>query len=917
MPNQTHQTRPLPTLDAVLLRRRQRVQVPEPSGGEPSRAAFNDLEIALQLNGMVMERPLYEAVQTLSGEQLRRFASGFLPLSLEQYGADRHHRALLRHFPDQTTPQDTYEVYLRRLIAFVLKDPQQPCALDGDDRAYGLSRAPSVIPARACVYGMFDINEFGGCPVCGRVVTDLTGEPQLEFSREQLAYFTALHLDPDPLQTAREELLALLARTTPLSPQEKDDLRVLLAALGADAVPLLPDDVPQRETLALLLGTLLAPPFAPAQEVKEHMRAAALARLTRYTKTATDLLRVLDVMGGGDGSLLGNNNKPRLSRALRRAFLSRLEALDPRNLTEDLHRHSARWKRMGEVLHPFEYAQQFPNVAVAFAALRGTTPQNDELGELLRGAALDGLVLVPERKSDTRTGPRKALKKQGQAEQEIFSELWDQVIRGWQAKNQNDWYELHTQLLEETQAKAKAEAQRLSQSTINPAYADIPHPAHLKFTGWNGQVEKALAQGDTPTLLRLLGQRPGELGRRADKTLQVAGAAAVPVLLEALPKLTAPVLLLLRSHLPARATTWPTRLMFPRASAYSFALPDTRPLLDPALTLPVVNGITKELLARAAHLPHFALAVLDERLKDLPIAFSTRNAARSLVTLGRGAILKLPEGRFARLFVHWMEYPQQRVDLDLSAAFYGSNWTKLGECTFYNLRFEGTGAVHSGDFTSAPAPAGASEFIDLDTGVLLKKGVQYVVMTVMSYNDVSFEHMAEAFAGYMLREHAGGQLLDARTVEQRFDLRGAQKVSVPLALDIHAGTLHWLDTTPKTKAIGAVVGHQVAAYADELGLSARRTLEAASTRARPTLWDLAHIHATARADALWTRGKDGVLRDENGQQQERLPGVPTFGAFLFRDVALPAGSLSVSLRQQVLDGAEQQTVEGLLDTLGG
>lgn len=900
-------TRPLPSLAQVIFNRAKRVSVPQPNNGTRSEKAWQKLEQALGMTGMVLSRPLYSALHALSDAQLHEVAGQFLPVALSQYGVHKGHRTLFRHFPEQT-PQDTYEFYLRRLIAFSLRDPQQPCALDGDDQPFGLSGQPSVTPQRACVYAMFDPEQFGGCPVCGRVVAG-TVPQDLQESKERLQYFTVLHLDPDPMQTAREELTKLLARTVPLNPQEKDELRVLLAALGVEALPLLPAEVPQRETLALILGTLLANPVTQSE---------ALARLDTHTKTATDLLRVLDVMGGGDATLLGPNVKPKLSRPLRRAFLARLEARDPRNLTEDLHRYPARWKRMGEALHPFEYAKPFPNVAVAFAALRGTTPQDDALGELLRGAKLDGLELVPERSGEQRTGPREALKKPDVLEQALFQELWRQAVSEWEANNWNGWRENYRRVFEQTQAQAKAQAaaQLAAQTRPNPAYATIPRPPRLNFTGWAGRVEKALEWGDTPTLLRLLSQRSGELGRRADKVLQVAGEGAVPVILEALPHLKTPMLLGLRAHLLARDTAWPNRLFFPKSSAQVYELPDTRPALDPALTLPIVNGITAELLRRAARLSRFPVAVLDERLKDLPIPFATRNAARSLVTLGRGASLELPKGRFARLFVHWMEYAGQRVDLDLSVAFFDKDWQRVGECTYYNLTT--TGATHSGDFTSAPAPHGASEFIDLDVDALLcETSTQYVVMTVMSYNGIPFENMAEAFAGYMLREHEGGKLFDARAVEQRFDLRGGQQISVPLALDLYAGTLHWLDTTPKTKAVGAVVGNQVAAYSDELGHAARSVLESASVRARPTLWDLAQLHATARADAVWIRGADGVLRDQNDVVQAALPNLPTFGAFLFRDLELGAGSVAVSLREQVTDWAERMTFEELLDELKG
>jgi len=65
-----------------------------------------------------------------------------------------------------------------------------------------------------------------------------------------------------------------------------------------------------------------------------------------------------------------------------------------------------------------------------------------------------------------------------------------------------------------------------------------------------------------------------------------------------------------------------------------------------------------------------------------------------------------------RLFLHWMQ-ADQRVDLDLSVGFFDEHWRHVGTCDYTSLRFADRAAVHSGDRTDAPAPDGASEFLDL------------------------------------------------------------------------------------------------------------------------------------------------------------------------------------------------------------
>ena len=863
--------RKLPSLRAVLYRLTDRVFLPEPLPGAQFSTALNKLGESFGQHNLVMTRALHASLAGLSGEQLAALAPELLNVSLSPLGAQVTHLPLLRNFRNNT-PQDTYLFYLQRLIAYRDRDPGVPCAVSGDTALWGLSRAPSVTPQAACTYGMFDPELFGGCPVCHRWVgpDELLGRQarKLEASQEKLRWLRKMDLGTDQTGAVRALLSGLLARITPLSPQDRDDLRVLLSECGAQTLKLLPEKISQRETLAFVLGNLLNVPGA---------REAVLASFGAQVRTATDLLRIFDAAGGGDAALVGKLGRPKLPRSLRRAFLAHLETLDARTMTEDLHRHPARWKRAGEVLHPFEFAALFPNVAVAFAALRGSVPGQDKLGAGLRASRLPGLTLA---------GP----------------------------------------------------------------------VARLRFNGWAGLTEKALAAGDVRGAARLLSQRPGELGRRLDALLRLTLRRAPEQLGEvqastvaAVPKLTSPMLLLLRAHLAARMQEWPVRLVFPKASAQSFALPDVRDALPAEVTAPLRRAMEAELLRRAALLPRFASAVLDARLRDLPMPAAERHAARALVTLPRGARLTLPPGRFARLFVHWMESDTERVDLDLSAVFYDANWTRLGECSFRELRFAETGAVHSGDLTSAPAPLGASEFMDLDASVLREAGVRYVVMSVLSYNGVAFENMAEAFAGYMLRESAGAQVFDARTVEQRYDLRGQEQVSVPLALDLAGGNpdagggsvLHWLDTVPKARAFGDVVGHQVGVYNDALALAASRIIESAAVGARPTLWDLAALHAAARCDEVTVLGDSGAELHRRGDDSpaaflarlgsagesgaDPVPPGPVLGAYLYRAYPLPPGSQAVSIRDQVdeltqagmfgEDGVHRRTFADLLSDL--
>jgi hypothetical protein len=123
--------------------------------------------------------------------------------------------------------------------------------------------------------------------------------------------------------------------------------------------------------------------------------------------------------------------------------------------------------------------------------------------------------------------------------------------------------------------------------------------------------------------------------------------------------------------------------------------------------------------------------------------------------------------------VHWKERAQ-RTDYDLSVLFLDADFRSIAQVSWTNL--EEAGAVHSGDITEAPA--GASEFIDLDLGTV---AATYVVPQVNVYSGESFDRADEAFFGFMQREpEQQGRPFEPRTVRAKSDLSGSGRVSLPV-----------------------------------------------------------------------------------------------------------------------------------------
>src|SRR5439155_4775729 len=139
-------------------------------------------------------------------------------------------------------------------------------------------------------------------------------------------------------------------------------------------------------------------------------------------------------------------------------------------------------------------------------------------------------------------------------------------------------------------------------------------------------------------------------------------------------------------------------------------------------------------------------------------------------------------------------------------------------------------------------------------------------------------------------------------------LRGKSVITVPLAIDFEARRLRWLDV--HITAHGAL--QAVGGYRAALAHIGRDFADLAGTGARPTLWDIAAIHAVARANIVYVRERSGAIatyrRRDNEQALARLArlhagedpdgtvdelppaNAPTWFALLREDIELPTGS---------------------------
>lgn len=435
--------------------------------------------------------------------------------------------------------------------------------------------------------------------------------------------------------------------------------------------------------------------------------------------------------------------------------------------------------------------------------------------------------------------------------------------------------------------------------------------------GRGARLEAAIRAGDVPAFLPLLAERPGELARRLDQALRAATTDPEPVLAAfaaAAPACPTPVLLNIWAALPRRVARSPVRVFWPRGLAARAVVAGDRRSILPAPTALAAAAIAEaELLRRFATLPHVGAAIVDDALADVTVPFNARAASPGAVALPRGSRLALPPGEVLRLFLHWCEpaTDASTTDLDLSVAFYHADWIYAGVCSYYQLRFphDGEGdaaAVSAGDYTSAPPPDGATEFIDLTLERARTLGVRYAVMIVNAFSGLPFGKLERAYAGLLRVEDGPGAAFDPTAVAMKFGLAGEHGMYMPLAIDVEAGALHWFDV----HSHGQFELNNVATSEKALSTLGPALISYFASGVRPSLRDLALLHAAARADTVFlrgpasrliTRGADEApmaflarLRAGEGEPGPR-PTDPGFAALYQGDFSLPAAAASFVL----------------------
>ncbi len=304
------------------------------------------------------------------------------------------------------------------------------------------------------------------------------------------------------------------------------------------------------------------------------------------------------------------------------------------------------------------------------------------------------------------------------------------------------------------------------------------------------------------------------------------------------------------------------RVFFPKGQVGKFfSIEDERIGLDKSICEENLKLITQALRDRFVNLPPLGKVYVDPILANYSVPMSQRSASRSKRVMTRGSRISLGEkvnNDTIRFFLWWKEAKGKgRIDVDLSATLHTQDWDLAEYISYTNLKSDRIKAAHSGDITSAPD--GACEYIDIDLSSAKNKKCRYIVMNIYSFTRQPFSEMPECYAGWMMREKPqGGEIFEASTVQQRFDLKANATVAIPAIIDVEKREVIWCDL-----ALSRRLG-----FSNNLEANKRSVANlgyAMTHHCIPQLHTLFTLHSQARGELVKTKeGADTIFSLDTG-----------------------------------------------------
>ena len=654
----------------------------------------------VQSLGFTFSKELFEALSHMNRDELKVFYSDLIPALKELVGADVEYNPMYPNFPTQVAEMDGIELFINAIVHYWSFGTLMP-EYEKDER----------LP-------LIDVNKMA-------LLSTGNHEDLMEIFKN------------------------LVASKTSLSAQDKEDVTTIIKDC-ADYANYLPDEISLKENVALI-GKLII----------EEAPVKSASAISKYFRTATDVLRLVTALSDGDISLAGKTKYRNLKRRERRMILDLLANCG--NITEDLFRYQYEWIRVAEILHPFEYNYpRYKNVNKAFDTLR-----NDK-----------------------------------------------------------------------------------------------------KPLMFGGKVQAAILRKDMKAAADLLKSRPGEFARQLDKVLRDSDNPAY--ILECFKsvavEISAPVLLQVRQHFIGRMaeTPNPVRVFFPKGNlAKAMSIKNELPAIDKTICQNVAKACRDALIEQYKSKESLGKVYVDEEFKNYLVPFSQRSASSTNKSVVRGSQLPIKSDATAvRAFIWWTNtskgngWDAGRVDIDLSAAIYDSDWNYVEHVSYTRLRSGKMKAFHSGDITNGGSlnGKGVAEFIDVDIDAVAENG-RYIVYQVYNYTGQHYSSLENCRFGWMEREDVqSGEIFEPTTVNMVMDVNAEGVTAIPVIFDCVERKFIWCDMN-----LGIERSHHGGINLESNISGVTATCYAMTHLNKPNIYDLAMLNAMARGTVVTDRNEADII----------------------------------------------------------
>ena len=272
----------------------------------------------------------------------------------------------------------------------------------------------------------------------------------------------------------------------------------------------------------------------------------------------------------------------------------------------------------------------------------------------------------------------------------------------------------------------------------------------------------------------------------------------------------------------------------------------------------VKNGIIEKLKEKDSLKKVF----VDESYKNIAVTTSEKDSNISLRPMTKGSRIKFnSDAEVLRFFVGWKNFEKDglkiRTDIDLSAVYFDSEFNFLNSLAYYNQIEEGF--AFSGDIVDAPD--GALEFIDIyDLEKIKKKGINYILMTVRSYNGFNFKEINSVFAGVLeltKEESQDRKNMFSAAISQGFQILSKNYTTSTILVDLQKSEYIWIDMNlPVSKNYRDQnrLQNNEAAYLEDI-------LKYFVNKEYMTMYDLLEMNVKARGTKVFDKEVADVIFD--------------------------------------------------------